>query len=94
MAVGIQVFNSSGSLTFDSTDGTSRIIGEITINAASGNASLSGMGTGGRLFAFWGENNFGETNAAFWPDLYIQSGRVYWTEATFPRSIIIGETNK
>lgn len=99
MPQGLQIFNSAGQVTFDSSYGISRILGSIFVNGSSGNISIPFIGTGANKLAFWASNNFGTINDGTWPQLYITGNTLIWSgllipSFEFPREVIIGESTR
>ena len=98
MPQGLQVFNSAGQVTFDSSYGVSRILGSMMISTQTGSVPIPFGGTGATKLAFWASNNFGDTGAADWPQLYISGNSLVWDvrlpAGYFPREVIIGECTR
>lgn len=99
MPQGLQVFNSAGQVTFDSSYGVSRILGSMFISASSGSMSIPFIGTGSTKLAFWASNNFGTISDGTWPQLYISGNNLVWSgllipSGEFPREVIIGESTR
>lgn len=97
MPQGLQIFNSAGQITFDSSYGVSRILGSMMISTQTGSAPIPFRGTGAAKLAFWASNNFGTINDGTWPQLYITGNTLIWSDLLipsfeFPREVIIGES--
>jgi len=97
MPQGLQIFNSAGQVTFDSSYGVSRILGSMMISTRTGSMPIPFGGTGATKLAFWASNNFGNTGGE-WPQLYVSGNSLVWDApipaGDFPREVIIGECTR
>lgn len=84
MPQGLQVFDSTGEVSFDSSYGVSRILGSVFVSGWMGFVNIPFAGTGSTKFAFWASNNFGNiAGSGTWPKLWVSGNTVLNWDALY-----------
>lgn len=94
MPIGLQVFSESGSLMFDGSTKTSRILGSHVTTTESGSLTIPNDGSISNLFAYW-ENNWSREprppSLLLPPMLWVDGNTIYWEYSEAGRRFYYGD---